>query len=180
MWKNLDHQKKNWALLAGMVVLLYIAYVFSLRHTFEAMRLNSQLKKEQNAAQSEDSTFPQVSRKNAFYISALKSYAVKKEDRENRLWQTVSGMAATQNVQVNFSTNTQAVTDTVALKQGMVVQQFTFKSSYFNLVKLLDTLSRSNGIGKIADVKLSDKKDLSSKEKADQLSLQVTLSALEK
>lgn len=166
--------------MAGMVLLLYIAYVFSLKHTIAAMQLNSQLKKEQNAAQSEDSTFPQVSRKNAFYINALKSYTVKKEDRENRLWQTVSGMASAQNVQVNFSTNTQSVTDTVALKQGMVVQQFTFKSSYFNLVKLLDTLSKSSGIGKISEVKLSDKKDLGSKEKADQLSLQLTLSALEK
>ncbi len=166
--------------MAGMVVLLYIAYVFSLKHTFEAIRLNSQLKKEQNAAQSEDSTFPQVSRKNAFYANALKSYQVKKEDRENRLWQAVSGMASAQNVQVNFSTNTQHVADTVALQQGMVAQQFTFKGNYFNLVKLLDTLSKSSGVGKIAEMKLSDKKELGAKEKTGQLTLLLTLNALEK
>ncbi|MEE1945896.1 hypothetical protein VRU48_12315 [Pedobacter sp. KR3-3] len=180
MWKNLDHQKKNWVLMVGMVALLYIAYVFSLKHTFEAMRLNRQLKKEQSAAQSEDSTFPQVSRKNTFYANALKSYQVKKEDRENRLWQTVSGMASAQNVQVNFSTNTQSVTDTIALQQGMVAQQFTFKGNYFNLVKLLDTLSKSTGIGKIGEMKLSDKQELGTKEKTGQLTLQLTLNALEK
>lgn len=178
MWKNLDYKKKNLVLIGGMLLLLYIAYVFSLKHTITAMQLNSQLKKEQEAAQTEDSTFPQISRKNNFYTNALKSYKVKKEDRENRLWQAVSNMALSQNVKIGFNPSQPLIADTIALQQGVVAQQFTFKGNYFNMVKLLDTLSKSKGIGKISELKLSDKKDLDSKDKLGQLTLQLNLSAI--
>ena len=178
MWNKLDHQKKNLLSIAGMVLCLYIAYVFSFRHTIAALQLNRQLKKEQGADQSLTNSSAQVSRKNNFYANAVKSYTVKKEDRENRLWQAVSGMALAQNVNINFNPKAQFITDSLALQKGLVTQQFAFKGDYFNLVKLLDTMGKSRGIGKIYDLKLFTKKENADQQNKSQLKMELTLAAI--
>ncbi|TKC04533.1 hypothetical protein FA048_19530 [Pedobacter polaris] len=179
MWKQLANKNKNMVFFGAVVVVLYIAYNFSFKHTFDAIVLNHQLKKEQVNDQAADGSFPQINRKNKFYLSALKSYKVKKEDRENRLWQAVSGMALGNDIEISFNPNPLIIADTMAVQNGIVSQQFAFKGNYFNLVKLLDTISKADGIGKVSDLKLSTKKDNQSK--ADEnLNMQLTLVGIEK
>jgi hypothetical protein len=180
MWRQLDNKKKNMVIVGAMIIVLYIAYQFSFKHTFDAIVLNQQLKREQVNDQASDGGFTQINQKNKFYLSAIKSYKVKKEDRENRLWQAVSGMAVANDVDISFNPNLALVTaDTITVKNGIVSQQFNFKGNYFNLVKLLDTISKTDGIGKISDLKLSTKKDNEPKVDGG-LKMQLTLVGVEK
>lgn len=179
MWQQLDNKKKNMVFIGAIIIVLCIAYQFSFKHTFDAIALNHQLKREQVNDQTIDGSFPQINRKNSFYLDVLKGYKVKKEDRENRLWQAISGMALVNDVEIGFNPNQVLVTDTLTIQNGIVSQQFNFKGSYFHLVKLLDTISKTNGIGKISDLKLSNKKDNEHKEDGG-LKMQLTLVGVEK
>jgi hypothetical protein len=180
MWNKLDQQKKKWIMWAAMLVLVYVAYRFSVQHTIAAFQLNAKLKKEQENVRAEDAAFPQLHKKSNFYLEALKAYKVKTEDRENRLWQAISGMAIGQQVKISFTPNLQTMSDTAGLQKEIVKQQFTFKGNYFNLVKLLDTMSKSSHIGQIAAVKLSNRKELNGQANKDGLNLQLELRNINK
>ncbi len=178
MWQKLNLQQKKLVSLAAMVVLFYLAYIFSFKHTLAAISLNRQLTNEQNNAQGTTESFSQIDRKNKFYLQALKSYQVKKEDRENKLWQAVSGMAMANEVAISFNPNAIPVADSTAITNAMVQQQFSFKGNYFKLVKLVDSLSKTKSIGQLAELRLFTNKD--SQTQTKQLNLQVKLVAVER
>ncbi|MBO9675247.1 MAG: hypothetical protein J7577_17500 [Sphingobacteriaceae bacterium] len=176
MLEKLNLKNKKVIMVLLMVIVVYLAYVFSFEKAISAVALNHQLKAAQQPGQEPDAAFPQLERKHAFYQSVLKGYKVRHEDRENRLWQSVSAMAIAKNVEINFSPNiTTAEQDTSEIARGIVAQKFIFKGSYFNIVKLLDTLAKSPGIGKIANAKLLKKTANSSEEKSDKLNLELQL-----
>jgi len=163
-------------MIFSMILVVYLAYVFSFEKAIAAFVLNRQLKQAGHPGEEPDAAFPQLERKHAFYQSVLKGYKVRHEDRENRLWQSVSAMAIAKNVEINFSPNiATAEKDTSEIVRGVVAQKFTFRGSYFNIVKLLDTLAKSPGIGKIADAKLMKKTAKSNEEKSDKLNLELEL-----
>lgn len=180
MWQKLDSRKKHLAFAGAIIVILYITYSFSFRHTVDAIILNHELKTAQLNNQITDGSFPQLKRKNDFYVTALKGYKVKKDDRENRLWQALSGMALANDTEIGFNAGTNLPADTLAVQNGIVDQQFHFKGNYFNLVKLLDTVSSSSGIGKISEFRLTSKPENTSVNDTDKLTLKLTLTAIAK
>ncbi|MCJ0743676.1 hypothetical protein [Pedobacter montanisoli] len=180
MWNRLNEQQKNWGFGAAIVVTFIIAYHFSFKHTIAAYRLNHKLKKEQVDMQGEDSAFLQVNKKYHFYTEVVKSYQVKKEDRDNRLWQAVSGMAVNKNVKISYTPQTAELTDTAGLAKEISTQQFTFKGNYFNLVKLLDTLSKSTQTGHIGKLYIYQPKTGITETKNKDLTLQLDLKMLDK
>lgn len=155
MLSKLTIKQQQWLFYATIVLVIYMAYHFSISHTVDAIKLNHQLTKEQNNAQGFDQSVDQVEKTNAFYQTVLKTFYVKKDDRENRLWQAVSGMALLKKVAINFSPGLQSTNDTLTTK-NVVEQNFMFKGNYFNLIQLLDTLSKSKGIGKISELELAN------------------------
>jgi hypothetical protein len=176
MIAKLSQKNKKVMMIFLMVVVVYLASVFSFEKAISAIALNRQLKAAQQPSQEPDAAFPQLERKHAFYQSVLKGYKVRTEDRENRLWQSVSAMAIAKNVDINFSPNLNSVEkDTSEIARGIVAQKFIFKGSYFNIVKLLDTLAKSPGIGKIAGAKLMKKTANGNEEKTDKLNLELQL-----
>jgi len=176
MIAKLSQKNKKVMMIFLMIVVVYLAYVFSFEKAISAVALNRQLKAAQQPSQEPDAAFPQLERKHAFYQSVLKGYNVRREDRENRLWQSVSAMAIAKNVEINFSPNIiTAEKDTSEIARGIVPQKFIFKGSYFNIVKLLDTLAKSPGIGKIASAKLMKKTASGNEEKTDKLNLELQL-----
>lgn len=180
MWKNLDEKKKNVLFVVATLVVVYIAYVFSFSPTLKVIQVNRQLAKEQNQSQNFDATLPQLSDQHSYYLNALKAYQVRTEDRENRLWQTVSGAAVAKNVTISFNPNIQQAPDSVAIKNRLVTQQFNFKGNYFDQVQLLDSLSKTKGIGMITELRLAVPKEKATDGKTNQLTLQLTLSGMVK
>lgn len=173
MWDSLDIKKKYLVLIGAMIFVLYVCFVFSFRATLAAINLNRKLKSEHIEVEKLGGDI-QIVRKHNYYSTAVRGYKLKKEDWENRLWNTVSGMALANNVSIGFVPNPVNVTDTLVLN-GLAMQQFSFKGNYFNLVKLLDTMSKTSG-ARIADLKLLNSKD--EKADADKLSMHITLVAL--
>lgn len=165
MLDKLDFKKKQLLVIALAVLLLYIAYQFSFKNAFEAMRLNSQLRKDHRSESGQVVSYPQIERKDQFCAAIIKRYKVKKEDRENYLWQSLSGMAMANNVEISFVQGNTLPADTSALSKGTVVNQFNFRGPYVNIVHLLDTVSKSPGIGKIHMLKLESPKKENKKSK---------------
>ena len=180
MFQNLADKYSKYLLIIGMALTTYVAYVFSFRHAFEAIKLNNQLNVEKNEDQSLAVSYPQIEDQNQFYITALKAYHVKKEDRENRLWQAISGIAVNKGVAIGFVPSTPAIVDTVVVQKGMVAQQFTLKGNYFNIVKSLDSIGRTTGIGRVAEFRLAVDKSSGSAPTSEQLTLQLLMVALAK
>jgi len=178
MLDKLDYRKKQILLAAFALLLLYIAYQFSFKNAFEAIALNRQLKKEGVATEGQSVSYPQIERKNEFYKSVIKGYKVRKDDRENQLWQSLSGMSIANQVQISFVAEKAVLADTSAVAKGVVTDQFTFKGRYANLVKLLDTISKSKGIGKIYNLKLQQGKTNQQQEKSDKLMLVMGLKGI--
>ncbi|MBB2145775.1 hypothetical protein GM921_09775 [Pedobacter sp. LMG 31464] len=178
MWQKLSDKQRKLVLIVAMLIVAYIAFRCSFVPALKAVQLNRELQQVQGGHKVSGSSFVQLNAEHEFYLRALKGYKVKKEDRENRLWQTVSGMALANDLQISFDPDLKVPTDTSAVSNGVVAQQFKFKGSYVNLVKLLDTLSKSSGIGKISQVKLSVKIENEVSMATNSLTLQVTLVAI--
>jgi len=142
-----------------MGLLVCFAYVFSFKPAFNAVVLHHQLENEQSDDHNGDLAFSQLEKKNGFYQQVLSAYQVKKEERENRLWQTISAISVAKAVEISYNPTTQVLLDSSLVKLGVVNQQFSFKGDYFQLVSLLDTLSKSKGIGELTELKLGLKKE---------------------
>lgn len=179
MLDKLDFKKKQLLLIAFAVLLLYIAYQFSFKNAFEAMRLNSQLQKDKHSESGQTFSYPQIERKDEFCAAIIRRYKVKKEDRENYLWQSLSGMAIANHVEISFAQGNVLSADTSALSKGTVVNQFNFRGPYVNVVRLLDTVSKSPGIGKIHMLKLESPRKEGQKGDAGKLTLVLGLKGLE-
>ncbi|MBB6502641.1 hypothetical protein [Pedobacter cryoconitis] len=179
MLDKLDFKKKQMLLIALAVLLLYIAYQFSFKHAFEAMQLNGQLQKDNRAESGQTASYPQIEKKDEFCAAIVKKYKVRKEDRENHLWQCLSGMAMANKVEISFGQGPAIQADTAALSKGTVTDQFTFRGKYANIVHLLDTVSKSPGIGKIYKFKLESPKKMDKKANDDKLTLVLGLKGLE-
>lgn len=171
MLNNLTFKHKKIGLLGILFLTLYIAYHFSFSKTFEAISINHQLQHEQIATQNLDASYPQIENEDSFYRNAIRLYKVNNDDRENRLWQTVSSIAISKNVKISFNPAQSSIPDTIA-KHQLFKHEFNFKGNYFNCVSLLDSLSKTRGIGLISNLKLSVPKERGSE---NELVLQLTL-----
>lgn len=178
MWHKLDDKKQKIVAIVLALVILYVAYVFSFKHAIEAYSLNKSLKKE-SSLQMEDAAYPHLNKKYNFYQKVLSDYRVKKEEVDTKIWQAVSDMAVSQQVKISYNPMPQ-VADTAAKSSAIHQQQFIFRGGYFHLVKLLDTLSKSEGLGKIAQLTITSPKNEGSKENANTLSMQLGLTAVER
>ena len=155
-WMAGNERKTLWL---AIVLLLYITYQLSIKKTIEALALNSQMQEEvDKAGTGEQSTALLLEQKNMAYQQLLKAYRVKKEDREQRMWQTISGLAMYNGVQISFTPQLDK-TDTIS-SDHIAKTDFSFKGKYPALIKLLDTLHHTSQIGKIAAVRIATQKNI--------------------
>ena len=141
------------------LLIIFVAYKLSFQQAISAVIVNRQLDAGQEGVSYSESALAQLNRKNEFYLNVLKEYQIKKEDKEGRLWSSVSGIALAEDVGINFSPSAvQELPDSTDMVAGRNYQEFMFKGNYANLVKLIDTLGKTKGIGKIAELSLSSKR----------------------
>lgn len=159
MWNKLTFKHKKMVAFVGCLLSLFIAYQLSFVKTIDAINLNRQLKGEEHETQNISDAYPQLENKSKAYLQALKLYTVNPDDQENRLWQAVSGIAIAKDIKISFNPISSLSKDTSTIAQHIFMNEFNFKGNYFNCVSLLDSLSKSQGIGVISTVKLSVSKD---------------------
>jgi len=158
-----------------MAIITYFAYQLSFKQAIGAFRLHSQLQLEQFQVDDADGSLQQLSKKNSFYLDVLKGYRIKPSEDESRLWHSISGMAIRKGVQITFNPSPQPLGDTVLSTQQIVHRQFIFKGSYFNIIKLLDTISISKGLGRISTLKLTADTE---NERKNQLHMELSLAGV--
>ncbi|QDW25191.1 hypothetical protein FFJ24_010360 [Pedobacter sp. KBS0701] len=179
MLEKLSLKTKKLALGLLMLLVLYLAYLLSFKKAISAAVLNAQLKAVGESGAEPPLAIAQLEREHGFYLAVLKGYQVRSEDRESRLWQSVSGMAITTGTAIGFSPETvTALSDTATADSIMLFDSFTFSGRYNNLVRLLDTLSKAKGIGRIAAAKLGRETASSNREAKEKLVLKLKMAAI--
>ncbi|MGM9475199.1 hypothetical protein ACS5PU_02170 [Pedobacter sp. GSP4] len=164
-----------------MVFTIYLAYVLSFKKAISAFMLHSQLEQTAILGGEPATAIAQLEREHGFYLSVLKAYRVKADERENRLWQSVSGMAIATGVSISFSPeDIKGMLDTSVVDSSIVLDRFSFSGGYANLVKLLDTVSKAKGIGRIASAKIGTEASTGGTEEKKVLILKIRLAAEER
>lgn len=175
MLEKLSSRHKKILSYVLAVLVFYLCYVLAFAPTLDAVSLHSELQSEKKDELVMEGSYTNLQRKNNFYKVALKAYHVKNEEREQRLWQAVSGMAIAQQVDISLEPQLALAVDTTMHKE-IVEQHFNFTGDYFGLVKLLDTLHRNQGNGRIGKLKISSNRGVGSEEFVDgKLDMSVTL-----
>lgn len=155
MLNDMDPVRKNRLLLPLFLLGLLLCWFLAFDKTFEAIRLNNKLKEDSEREHDLSFNPAYLQQKRAALNLILKGYKVN-EDWNDQLWMQSSAIAARQNVGVDFTLDKPAVgVDTSAVSSNLQkVQSLYFHGSFLQLVKLVDTLEGTNGIGKISALQL--------------------------
>lgn len=151
MIPKLSYIQKNKLLLPLLAVGLLLSWFLAFNKTFDAIALHNKLKTE--SAQENDLSFNPVyaQRKQAALDRILKGYQVGLEWND-LLWMKGSEIAAKQQVGIEY-TATKVSSEADSTDVGMV-QSLQFYGNFIQLVKLIDTLEKSPGIGKISALQI--------------------------
>ncbi|TDQ11576.1 hypothetical protein [Pedobacter metabolipauper] len=162
MLNNFTYIQKNKMLLPVFVIGLLLCWFLAVNKTVDAISLNHKLNNEQQEENDLSFNPAYIQRKSAALDQILKSYQVG-DQWNDQLWMQSSAIAAKQNVAVDFTLNKPpAEVDTTSVGSN---QSLFFYGNYVQLAKLIDTLERTPGIGKIAALQVKLKKsDLSAGE----------------
>jgi len=160
MLPKLSYIQKNKLLLPSLGIGLLLSWFLAFSKTFDAIILHRKLNAE--AVQENDVSFNPVyvQRKQAALDRILKGYQVG-EEWSDLLWMRGSEIAAKQNVGIEY-TAAKPLAERDSTSVGLV-QSLQFYGNFVQLVKLIDTLERSFGIGKISAMQIkAPKQDFSS------------------
>ncbi|RYE25522.1 MAG: hypothetical protein EOP51_03905 [Sphingobacteriales bacterium] len=173
MWKKPEFKQKKIFIISSFLLTILICYKLSFTQAFEAIRLNRDLHEQKRDAEQLDINYPQIERKNQFYTDVLKRYSVASDDHENKIWQTLSGIALSKNVKITFDPSSSSQQDTTSALRFFNRHNFNFKGDYFNCVSLLDSICRTKETGIITNITLALPKE--STEKEGEISLKLNL-----
>lgn len=159
MWQKLSGQHKSYLILAVGLLIGYFAYQLSFRRTIDAIVLYGELGVEQIANEETNGAIGQNGVKNDFYNKVLVSYRIKSEDPEGKLWESISAISQAKGVSVGFNPITKLIPDSLEIKKKIFRRDFSFRGSYFGLIALVDSISRTQGIGKVSSLRISKPKE---------------------
>lgn len=174
MLNRLDPIKKNKLLLPVFVMGILLSWFLAFSKTFDAVGLNRKLK---DASEKEnDISFnpSYIQQKLSALDLILKGYKVK-EDWNDHLWMQASSIAAKKNVSIDFTLDRpSAEIDSTLIGE---TQSLYFYGDFIQHVKLVDTLERVRGIGKISALqfKASKRDVVGNREKISALRLDFTV-----
>lgn len=160
--------------LAGLGILL--CWVFAFSKTFEAIKLHNELRSE--AVVNNDISYNplHMQRKLDALRGILKSYRVTPDNWSNELWLKASAMAMKQQVGIDYTLAKPPVEkDTTTIGN---IQTLYCYGKYIQLVKLIDTLERVPGIGKLSALQIRSPKEDTRGERATQCVLKMEFKGL--
>jgi hypothetical protein len=179
MARKTTFTQKNKFLTPGIVLLVIMCWFLAFNKTFEAIKVHYQLKdSSQLDHNNQDLSFNSnyTERKTQALSIILESYSVDKKHWNNDVWLTVSSLAASQKVAIDFTITGPHIepdTNSIGIKQ-----RFSFYGDYISLVKLLNVLEHTSKIGRISDVEIkTHSKDVQSS-LPDKCKLEINLQGL--
>jgi len=174
MFKQLTYPQKNRLLVPVTAVVFVLCWYLAFSKTFEALLIHRELTQQSSGAEDLSYNPAYQERKLAALQKIWKSYRVNKTEWGNELWMKTSALALRENVGIDY-TQALPVTDTTAIGKTEIIYCY---GDYVQLVKLIDTLERTPGIGIIAALQVkAPKKDMTG-ERANQCSLKLEFKGL--
>lgn len=147
MLDRISYAQKNKYLPLLAIVGIVLCWILAFSKTFDAIRLNLSLSAQ--ASQSEDISFNPVytQRKLKALEQILKTYQVKPEAWSNTLWMKASAAAAKQGATIDYTVSRPQERDTTMTGLSQTLHCY---GNFAQLVKVIDTLERTPGIGKLS------------------------------
>lgn len=175
MFGRLSYTQKNKLLIPLVVLGLILAWTLAFSNTFNAILLHRTLLKESSEASDLSFNPKYLLRKQDALNNILKGYKVDK-DWVDRLWMRSSVLAANGNVGLDY-TLAKSLAETDSTRTG-TVQSLYFYGNYIQLIKLMDTLEKSSGIGKISAIQVKAPKPDLMNERTGKNALRIDFKAL--
>jgi hypothetical protein len=140
--------KKEYLLIGGTILLLWLGYQLALKKTMEAWQLNKQLKSQ--LAQSADLTVQPAytERKNYNLDIIINRYKTDTVQFRSNIINIIASIAEKQGVKLSEV----PLQDPLFHTDKYIVQKLSFEGGYFDLIKTLDQLQKTTGIGIVRSV----------------------------
>jgi hypothetical protein len=144
---------KNKLLLPLFGVVLLICWFAAFGKTFDAIKMNHQLQQASEPGAEDLSFNAQYSnRKTDALDQIINSYKVKESQWSDALWLKSSSVAVKNKVSIDYSiAGPGTAPDSTAVG---INQKILFYGSYTSLIKVIDTLEKIDGIGKISGIQI--------------------------
>ena len=176
MLKRMSYSRKNKLLLPVAALGMALCWFFAISRTFEAVKLHAELQREVETGNDISYNGAHTQKKLEALRGILKSYKVHGENWSNELWMRASAIAMKGQVGIDYTmTRPEAEIDTTRI--GSTETLYCY-GRYLQLVKLVDTLERSKGIGKISALQIKSPKEEIRGERAGQCALKIEFKGL--
>jgi hypothetical protein len=179
MFNKISYSQKNKLLVPVILVLVILCWLLAFNKTFEAIRMHAQLSDNNPPGDiDQDVSFnPNYLKRKLHALDLiLESYSVNEKQWIDDVWLTVSALAASKKVDIDF-TATKPITEIDSNTAG-VRQSLLFYGDYLSLVKLLDTLEHTSRIGRISGVQISSQSKEVQTGTVDKCKMEVRLQGL--
>jgi len=150
-------KQRNITLVIGIVLLFWIAYLFSFAKTFELKKYYTSLKNKQQLFTNVSQKIHQLKQQNVYYDSILKSKKIVSESSfQNNLLQTIASFAdSTHTKIVTFNTPHLFKTNTTIVNTF----SFTLCGNFSKITQLIYLLEQQQRLGKIISIHYNKKKN---------------------
>jgi len=142
MFKNLPI-KKEYLLLAGMLLLLVISYQLAFKRTVQAWQLHSSLKKQLSQAQDIQDQPAYLERKSHNLDQIINLYKTDTTTFRSNAISAIASIAEKQNVKLS-EVPTQ---DPIYHSDTFIIQRLDFEGDYFALTRVFNQLQSTSNIG---------------------------------
>ncbi len=135
--------KKNQLIITGTVLLVLASYQFAFKNTFEAWHANKKLK-DQFAQTNDVSYQPNYLNRKAYNLNTIiETYKADTSTFRNNCINKVALVAVKENVKLS-----DVPAPNVSLNADrLMIQRISLEGSYFSLIKVLQSIQQSEGIG---------------------------------
>jgi len=141
---EISYKVRNRLLLIAWVLILLLSWPLALKKTWEEIDLNKELKgKGEEILLSYNPNH--LKEKEEVLESLLTRYTLDSAEWKNEFWMKVSGAASRSRVSVNYNPDVRSLMP--AADSAIMNQRISFEGDYRNLVLLMDTLEKTQGVG---------------------------------
>lgn len=147
----MSFKKKNQLLLAFVLIMLLLSWLFAFQHTVEIIRLNGSLKDQIAISASPTAGPVYTSEKLRAINTAYDLFRADSAGWRNELWLRISDMASADKYQLVYSSDEfkSIKTDSLILSQNILL-----RAKFRDLIQLLDSAENIRGIGYISSLKI--------------------------
>ena len=140
--------KKEYLLLAVSVVMLVVCYQLAFKKTIEAWQLHRQLESQLSKSGNVNFQPGYSERKSANISRILNMYKVDTVNYRSNIISKISSIAEKENVKLSEV----PVEDPALHSNKLIIQKLAFEGDYFPLLKTLNELEKTSGIGMIRSI----------------------------